>query len=160
MAAVLAAEPELHSAARMHVPHRTNCFEIFGLDILLDDKCKAYLVDVNTGPDLKQPSGQAVEAQDGGPNVAPCRNCAIQEVFLCPGQQALATLAAPCPAVNILAAAPYPAMAAWWAAAGLATSQFQLGMPGCQILLQLPVPQTKQSSMFWSGLCCLISSLA
>ena len=28
MAAVLAAEPELHSAARMHVPHRTNCFEV------------------------------------------------------------------------------------------------------------------------------------
>lgn len=28
MAAILAAEPELHSAARMHVPHRTNCFEV------------------------------------------------------------------------------------------------------------------------------------
>ena len=28
MAAVLAAEPELHSAARMHVPHRSNCFEV------------------------------------------------------------------------------------------------------------------------------------
>ena len=28
MAAVLAAEPELHSAARMHVPHRTSCFEV------------------------------------------------------------------------------------------------------------------------------------
>ena len=28
MAAMLAAEPELHSAARMHVPHRTNCFEV------------------------------------------------------------------------------------------------------------------------------------
>ena len=28
MAAVLAAEPELHSAASMHVPHRTNCFEV------------------------------------------------------------------------------------------------------------------------------------
>ena len=28
MAAILAAEPELHSAARMHVPHRTSCFEV------------------------------------------------------------------------------------------------------------------------------------
>ena len=28
MAAILAAEPELHSSARMHVPHRTNCFEV------------------------------------------------------------------------------------------------------------------------------------
>ena len=28
MAAMLAAEPELHGAARMHVPHRTNCFEV------------------------------------------------------------------------------------------------------------------------------------
>lgn len=28
MAAILAAEPELHSSARMHVPHRTSCFEV------------------------------------------------------------------------------------------------------------------------------------
>ena len=35
MAAVLAAEPELHSAARMHVPHRTNCFEVSHADALI-----------------------------------------------------------------------------------------------------------------------------
>ena len=28
MAAMLASEPELYSASRMHVPHRTNCFEV------------------------------------------------------------------------------------------------------------------------------------
>ncbi|KAL0029059.1 hypothetical protein WJX77_003291 [Trebouxia sp. C0004] len=56
MAAVLAAEPELHSAARMHVPHRTNCFEIFGFDILLDDKLRAWLIEVNTGPNLSSSS--------------------------------------------------------------------------------------------------------
>jgi hypothetical protein len=35
MAAVLAAEPELHSAARMHVPHRTNCFEVSHLAAII-----------------------------------------------------------------------------------------------------------------------------
>ena len=28
MAAILAAEPELHTSARMNVPHRTSCFEV------------------------------------------------------------------------------------------------------------------------------------
>ncbi|KAL3156185.1 Tubulin polyglutamylase ttll5 [Trebouxia sp. C0010 RCD-2024] len=56
MAAILAAEPELHSAARMHVPHRANCFEIFGVDVLLDDTFRAWLIEVNTGPDLSSTS--------------------------------------------------------------------------------------------------------
>lgn len=53
MAAMLAAEPELHSAARMHVPHRTNCFEVsympsaYCQELILDCKSCITLIGID-----------------------------------------------------------------------------------------------------------------
>ena len=37
---------------QLHVPHRSNCFEVFGFDILVDANLKAWLIEVNTCPSL------------------------------------------------------------------------------------------------------------
>ncbi|KAJ3041330.1 Tubulin polyglutamylase ttll4, partial [Rhizophlyctis rosea] len=41
------------SGVKMHVPSRTNCYELFGFDILLDSHLKPWLLEVNISPSLK-----------------------------------------------------------------------------------------------------------
>jgi tubulin polyglutamylase TTLL4 len=45
--ALIAAEPALGSATRLAAPHRNNCFEVFGMDVLLDDAGRAWLIEVD-----------------------------------------------------------------------------------------------------------------
>ena len=33
--------------------HRQNCFEIFGLDFMIDDNAKVWIIEVNTNPCLE-----------------------------------------------------------------------------------------------------------
>lgn len=47
--------PHLHSSAN----YRTNCFELFGCDVMLDSKLKPHLVEVNISPSLM--GGAAVD---------------------------------------------------------------------------------------------------
>eukprot|EP00698_Gefionella_okellyi_P008659 TRINITY_DN2158_c0_g2_i1.p1 TRINITY_DN2158_c0_g2~~TRINITY_DN2158_c0_g2_i1.p1 ORF type:complete len:849 (+),score=153.41 TRINITY_DN2158_c0_g2_i1:69-2615(+) len=49
---LISVESKVVSAVKMQVPHRGNCFEVFGFDILLDDKLKAWLLEVNVSPSL------------------------------------------------------------------------------------------------------------
>ena len=40
------------SACKMFVPHRRNCFELYGFDILIDSELKPWLLEVNLSPSL------------------------------------------------------------------------------------------------------------
>ncbi|EFJ39822.1 hypothetical protein VOLCADRAFT_108470 [Volvox carteri f. nagariensis] len=56
-AAVIAAEPRMNTEFKMKVPHRNNCFEVWGFDIMLTDVFRAWLIEANTCPSLAADSG-------------------------------------------------------------------------------------------------------
>ena len=49
---ILSAETILNNAFEMFVPHRNNCFELLGFDILIDDTLRPWLLEVNLSPSL------------------------------------------------------------------------------------------------------------
>ena len=53
---ILSIENTVFSAIEMNVPYRTNCFEILGFDILLDDSLRPWLLEVNLSPSLNTDS--------------------------------------------------------------------------------------------------------
>uniref|UniRef100_A0AAR2KTB7 Tubulin--tyrosine ligase-like protein 5 n=1 Tax=Pygocentrus nattereri TaxID=42514 RepID=A0AAR2KTB7_PYGNA len=50
--AVLSAEIQIATACKMFVPHRNNCFELYGFDVLIDSNLKPWLLEVNLSPSL------------------------------------------------------------------------------------------------------------
>ena len=50
--AILSVESPLASAARMFIPNRGNCFEVFGFDILVDEDLRPWVLEVNLSPSL------------------------------------------------------------------------------------------------------------
>lgn len=46
--AVLAAECRMNVENKVKVPHRNNCFEVWGIDVMLDADLRAWLIEVNT----------------------------------------------------------------------------------------------------------------
>ncbi|XP_076604283.1 tubulin polyglutamylase TTLL5 isoform X1 [Chaetodon auriga] len=50
--AVLSAELQIGTACKMFVPHKTNCFELYGFDVLIDSNLKPWLLEVNLSPSL------------------------------------------------------------------------------------------------------------
>lgn len=49
---VISVESILFQAMEMNVPYRTNCFSLFGFDILVDQNLKPWLLEVNLSPSL------------------------------------------------------------------------------------------------------------
>lgn len=49
---IISAEPILNNAFEMFVPHRNNCFELLGFDILVDENLNPWLLEVNLSPSL------------------------------------------------------------------------------------------------------------
>ncbi|CAB4066942.1 TTLL5 [Lepeophtheirus salmonis] len=49
---IISVEIPVNSACKMFVPHRRNCFEVYGFDILIDSELKPWLLEVNLSPSL------------------------------------------------------------------------------------------------------------
>jgi len=49
---LISIETVVVAGSRMFVPHRGNCFELFGFDILVDDTLRPWLLEVNLTPSL------------------------------------------------------------------------------------------------------------
>lgn len=48
----ISVEAEMNATFQMYVPHRNNCFQLFGFDIMIDDKLNPWLLEVNLSPSL------------------------------------------------------------------------------------------------------------
>ena len=49
---LLSVEPVLSQAFNQYVPDRNNCFQLFGFDVLIDNKLNPWLLEVNLSPSL------------------------------------------------------------------------------------------------------------
>ena len=49
---ILSGEKHVVGAMRRSVPHKSNCFELFGYDVMLDEDLKPWLMEINLSPSL------------------------------------------------------------------------------------------------------------
>lgn len=53
---ILSGEPSITSLCRENMNTRYNCYELFGIDVLLDHRLKPWLLEVNISPSLHSAS--------------------------------------------------------------------------------------------------------
>mmetsp|Transcript_28949 Transcript_28949/g.43695 ORF Transcript_28949/g.43695 Transcript_28949/m.43695 type:complete len:246 (+) Transcript_28949:421-1158(+) len=49
---LISVEPIMTQAHSQYVPHRTNCFQLFGFDVLIDERLNPWLLEINLSPSL------------------------------------------------------------------------------------------------------------
>jgi tubulin polyglutamylase TTLL5 len=49
---IICIQPFTSAAVNMFIPHRGNCFELFGFDVLVDSNFKPWLLEVNLSPSM------------------------------------------------------------------------------------------------------------
>jgi tubulin polyglutamylase TTLL5 len=61
---IISAENVINNGVDMFCPFKTNCFELFGFDILIDSKLEPWLIEVNLTPALScdTPLDQKIKA--------------------------------------------------------------------------------------------------
>jgi|TARA_B110000091_G_C13766358_1_gene454597 hypothetical protein len=63
---ILSAEYKLANHAKKNVQHEGNCFELLGVDVLVDHHLKPWLVEVNPDPDMSAHAGFALAYETKG----------------------------------------------------------------------------------------------
>lgn len=61
----IAVQEEMTANFLTFVPHRNNCFQLFGFDIMIDDKLNPWLLEVNLSPSLScdSPLDQKIKSE-------------------------------------------------------------------------------------------------
>ena len=49
---IISCEPSMVHAFEMNVPYHSNCFQLFGFDVMIDDELNPHLLEVNLSPSL------------------------------------------------------------------------------------------------------------
>lgn len=49
---VISVEEKINANMNMYVPHKANCFELFGFDVMIDRDLHPWIIEVNTSPSL------------------------------------------------------------------------------------------------------------
>ena len=58
---ILSTENIIFNATKRTCIHRTNCFELYGYDIMLDNNLKPWLIEINLSPSLATDSALDLE---------------------------------------------------------------------------------------------------
>ncbi|XP_055641709.1 tubulin monoglutamylase TTLL4-like isoform X2 [Toxorhynchites rutilus septentrionalis] len=75
---ILAGEGPIHAMSKLNVASRYNCYELFGIDVLLDSELVPWLLEVNISPSLH--SASTLDAHVKGPLVKALLNTVMYQV--------------------------------------------------------------------------------
>lgn len=75
---VFAGESAIHQMSKLNMPSKYNCFELFGVDILLDSELVPWLLEVNVSPSLH--SASMLDLHVKGPLVRGLLNAALFQI--------------------------------------------------------------------------------
>jgi tubulin polyglutamylase TTLL4 len=94
VATVIAGMCAIRKTHRQNVPHRHTAYELYGIDIMLDEKLKAYLIEINISPSLSGLDSELDQRLKFPLNLDVLRmariiECDASATFPCPGVAAV-----------------------------------------------------------------------